>query len=124
MTDLIKWIITIAASIALIALIIFVEEWRLSSVKTSLQNYEAIHAQDTQAVADAKDALQRAVSDSKKANDLLAARAVAAEKTAHQNALRYQQIMGVKNAEDAPVSPVLRDSLERLRGTTATSPGH
>jgi len=124
MTDIVKWIITIAAAVALIALVIFIEEWRLSSVKTSLQNYEAIHAQDTQAVADAKDALQRAVSDSKKANDLLAARAVAAEKTAHANALRYQQIMGVKNADNAPVSPVLRDSLERLRGTAQTSPNH
>lgn len=124
MTDLVKWIITIAASIALIVLVVFIEEWRLSSLQTSLKNYEAIHAQDTQAVTDAKDALQRSISDSKKANDLLAARAVEAEKTAHDNALRYQQIMGVKNADDAPVSNVLRDSLDRLRGKPASGTGN
>ena len=124
MTDTIKLIIAIVVAIALVILAVFIEEWRISSIKKSLKDYEAVHAQDIQAVSDAQSALQRAISDSQKANDLLAHRAETAEKSAQENAIRYQQITGVKDADDGKVAPVLAASLERLRGTATASTGH
>jgi hypothetical protein len=131
MAFIIQWIIgnlkpvlTGIAALLLFALVIGVEEWRITKANAETQQLKSLHQSDLNAVEEANFALEAVQDAERRANKILADRADLAESELKKANARYQQIMGVKNEDDAPVANVLRDSVERLRGSGKSSTTH
>ena len=111
----------IIGALVLILAISGVEEWRISHLNAKNTELQSVHEVDLNSVNQAQESLQRVMQENKTSTDLLAAQVNEAEKKAKDIEARYQQIMEVKDAQDGFVAPVLRDSIERLRGRTTSS---
>lgn len=105
----------ILLGLAALTLLVGVEEMRLRSVRAERDSLAGVHQADVTAVKAADAALRAALADNARLVGILAARNASEQKQAETNARRYREIMETNDAEDAPVAPVLRRSLERLR---------